>query len=334
MRHRYSLRRGATISGMKRDRMRIWRLLRLTPLALLALCAGSAGSDLDRARAQDPFAPAIRVNDEIITGYDLSQRARLIRFARGRDVPNVGRLAARELIEDSLKFQEAERLGVTLTDAEFETALQRVVASNRLNTADELFDRLREAGVDRETFERRLRAEAVWNRTLARRFGARMRPEDGEVEAAMEASKRSGPLVYDLRQVALRVSANAPVAVVRRAFDTLNGIKTTLSGCDQLDEVAKQYPPLSGKVGDLTENQLPREVREVIEPLEIGQAADPIRSQEGVHVFMVCGKGQGGGSGGSREQMFQRLLNEKAARLSESYLADLERNALILSNNQ
>lgn len=92
-------------------------------------------------------------------------------------------------------------------------------------------------------------------------------------------------------------------------------------------KLSPQYPPLSGRVGHLTAEQMPGPIRQKVLKLKTGGVTEPLRSEQGVHVIMLCGSKKR--TGGSREQVVQRLQQEKAARLAESYIADLERNAII-----
>jgi peptidyl-prolyl cis-trans isomerase SurA len=60
--------------------------------------------------AQNLFAPAIIVNDQVITGYELEQRRRMLEVLRSPG--NLDELAREQLIDDRLRLQAAQDAGI------------------------------------------------------------------------------------------------------------------------------------------------------------------------------------------------------------------------------
>lgn len=300
-------------------------------VAVMIVALGGAALAPDRAAAQDasPFSVAIRVNDAVISGYDIDQRMRLINFAEQGRAQNARQRAIRELTQEALKMQEAERLGFRVDDEALARAVGQLSANNRMPNADALYDRLRTAGVDREGFDRQIRATLAWNQVLARRFGDRMQPTEAEIDEAFRAAQQSGPVLYDVRHLLLPLAPTAPIPLAKPVFERATALRAQMKSCAALMKLAPKYPP-SGSIGILPAEQMPAPVREKVVKLQVGQTTEPMRSQQGVHVFMLCGKQRGGG--GSREQVSAMLAQQRADQLSEGYLADLEARAIIESN--
>ena len=72
--------------------------------------------------AANPYAPAITVNDGVITYYDIDQRMRLLgALGAGGDLRE---LAVEQLTEDRLKLQAADELGIELPEGTVEAGLE------------------------------------------------------------------------------------------------------------------------------------------------------------------------------------------------------------------
>ena len=281
------------------------------------------------AAAQDLFGVVVKVNDAIISGYDLDQRKRLVALGAPSAPPtSVEQQAMEMLIGDQLKLQEAERIGVTVAEDEIDDAMNSVARRNR-QSLEQLTAALDQAGVTQDTFRAQLRAEIAWNELIRRRYGGRVSPSDAEVDAALEQVTGDGATRYDVRQIVVALSPDAAQGRVQRAFEEAQRVRRELKDCGQITRLAPRYSKISGTVGNMTAEQMPGPVRAAVTPLQVGETTKPLRSKDGVHVIMLCGKKTAAAA--NRQQVFDRLLQEKAGRFSESYLDDLRRTAMIES---
>lgn len=300
-------------------------------LAAVALSAGlfvAAATAPERVEAQQSlFTTVVKVNDVIISGYDVDQRMRLVALGE----PNLDRRrlqgrALEALVADQLKLQEAERQGLTISDAQVDDAVRQVADRNRQSEA-EVLQVMAQNGVSEDAFRSQIRAEIAWNELIRRRFGNRVAPTDEDVDAAIAAAPQGGSVRYDVRQIVVPLAPDASNDLARRAFEEAARVRRELTTCERVRELAPRYARISGDVGRLTAEQMPPPVRQAVTPLEVGQATAPMRSPDGVHVIMLCGKATAAAE--SRSQVYNRLLQENAERFSESYLEDLRRLAMI-----
>ena len=103
-----------------------------------------------KVSANNPFSPAIVVNGEIITHYQITQRARLLQVL---NVPgNPKSVAKTQLIEDSLKRSAAAELSIIITEAELQAGIEEFAGRANLN-ADRFIQELANLGIDRTAFE-------------------------------------------------------------------------------------------------------------------------------------------------------------------------------------
>ena len=83
------------------------------------------------AQAQNLFAPVKKVNDRVITAYELSQRMAFLTVLRAPG--NLRELAMNQLTDEALQRQAAENAGISVTAEEFVVSsftLERVVSSS------------------------------------------------------------------------------------------------------------------------------------------------------------------------------------------------------------
>src|SRR5690606_16737243 len=101
------------------------------------------------------------VNDKPITSYNVAQRARLIQLTTRRGGAAAQREAMEELIDEVLKLQETQRLGISVSKAEVDNAFASIAQRVKLSPAN-LSRALQQSGVNPDTLRDRLRAEIGW----------------------------------------------------------------------------------------------------------------------------------------------------------------------------
>ena len=299
-------------------------------VAAVALVSAASSAAFAQGGAT-PFAWAAKVDEEIITGYDVTQRALLLQLEKtNRSGPQLLAQAREELIEETLKLKEAERRGVKTQDKQVAAAVANIARSNRVSE-DAFFARLKTAGIDRSAFERRVRASLAWNELLRRGHLSKIQPTEGEIETELNATKASpsGPAVYDVRQIVVDLAPTARRREVEATLRQAVEVRRQLKSCSQIKDLASKYSRISGSVGRITAAQMPPPVRKAVLQLKTGQTTKPMRSQNGWHVIMLCGIQSQGGAKPSAEAIKDRLTARKAEIVSRSLVADLRRDALI-----
>lgn len=294
--------------------------------AVLGVAATVFALAPDAAPAQT-VRGAIHVNEAVITNFDVEDRVRLLRFFSGRDVPN-GRDTAREqLIDDHLKVQEATRQGLEFGEAELATAMENAAGRNNVSV-DQLIAQLRRKNVQRSTFEFWLKARELWGELIRRKYGNRLQPSEAEVETALaEEAERAGVKIYDVRQMLLPLSPNAGQTARLDVIARVQSIRDSLSGCGQLNAVAKANGARTGAVGAMKREQMSPQLREIVMRMRPVDVSSPQFTQQGAVLIVLCGISET--KGRDREAVEGVLRQQNAERLAQSYLDDLKRAALI-----
>lgn len=155
-------------------------------LALLAVLAVAAP-----AFSQDLFSPLIVVGDRVVTGYELDQRVRMLTFFNTSG--DVAAVAREQLVEDRLKQQEMDRVGLEITPEAVEAAIADF--ATRVNLDGPAFVQLLgQNGVAAETLRDYVGTNAAWRDYVRARFGDRVTVTEAEVDQriAQEAVGAAG----------------------------------------------------------------------------------------------------------------------------------------------
>lgn len=95
-------------------------------------------------------------------------------------------------------------------------------------------------------------------------------------------------ITYDLAQILVPVSENAPAAEKAAAAQKAESFGRRLKTCDDTEKLGKQLSPLSGRLGELKSTDLPPQLRAVVLPVKVNQVSKPAEIPDGMVVLMVC----------------------------------------------
>ena len=76
--------------------------------------------------AQNQFAPAVKVNDQVVTNFEVAQRIQFLTLLRAPGNPNEQALKA--LISERLKVQAANAAGITVNIEDLEVGMAEFAA--------------------------------------------------------------------------------------------------------------------------------------------------------------------------------------------------------------
>jgi peptidyl-prolyl cis-trans isomerase SurA len=141
--------------------------------------------------------------------------------------------------------------------------------------------------------------------------------------------------VVTLRQVLLPFTSvlnpQAPTEQQRQALDKARGISASVHSCEQMEQIAKANnsprPPDPGEVRLEAVN--PPAFRQVLASLPFDRASQPLVTNDGISVIIVCSREQKNLAQASRQEVQAQLLNERVELLSRQLLANLRRHATI-----
>ena len=265
----------------------------IRPIALAALLLAATLP----AAAQSLFTPVARVNDSVVTAYELEQRTRFLTLLNAPG--DVRADALDRLIEERLQLQAADRQDVTVTEEELLAGMEEF--AGRANLGVEEFVRaLEEAGVAEETFRDFVLAGLAWRGVVRERFGPVAEPDALDLErAASEVAPQAGVRVL-LSEIVLPTTTPAATAQARERAAELSRI----SSIDAFSAAARRYSAApsaerGGRVDWIPLANLPPAVASEVLTLRPGEVTPPVPVGNAVAVFQLRAIEEGAAAAGN-----------------------------------
>ncbi len=236
------------------------------------------------AQAQNLFSPAIVVNTDVVTYYELEQRAQLYRLLRNPGDPI--QTARIELVNDRLKRQATRDSGIQAAGEDITVAIEEF--AQRAKMTDEQFIKaLGEGGVEPETFRDFVKTSLEWGEFVRSRFLSRSRPSDAEIDRALGRVGSGGGMRVLLSEIIIPINAqNAP------QVEALVVELAKITSVDEFAKAAAQYSATEtraqgGRMDWLPINNLPPDLRPVLLALRPGEVSEPISLPNAVALFQM-----------------------------------------------
>ena len=274
------------------------------------------------------------VNDQPITGYDISQRIRLNKILGRRR--NTRKDAMEELINDVIQISEAERNKVNIDDRRINSAIASMASSTGSNPA-RLKTQLKSRGISEASLKKQVKASLAL-RWLMQKQGAKIgKVSEAEVDRRLKKInsdiRRQGVTVFLIKQVNLPVeqtsSAMAPQLMQARGIEAQQ-IARRYRGCSSLRKASSNiYNVQITRTIQADSRRLPPQMRKALQQAGTRKLIGPLRTRAGIQMIAFCGTKRIEPQKLSREQAKIMVENEKFGQAADSILRKLRRNAFI-----
>lgn len=176
---------------------------------------------------------------------------------------------------------------------------------------------------------------------------------DAAPQATQPAAAADSEPVLALKQLTIPVAATDPQTVLAAKMARAQALASEVKGCDALDAIASEFNTQTAG-GPQKMSTLPAPIAAVMQGLEDGALSAPIRTTNGVSVFMICSRstpapaaapaaatetpvadaGAEPAPGTSsedavREQIANEIGGSRLSQMQERYLRDLRATAFI-----
>jgi peptidyl-prolyl cis-trans isomerase SurA len=156
---------------------------------------------------------------------------------------------------------------------------------------------------------------------------------DRRTATGIGEEKRQSPIV-NVQQFFLPIEKGASPAEVATATDAAKRVVIKAKTCEELDRASKEIgSPMSGNLGDIPTDALAPQQRSLIRALPLLTPSQPLRTEDGVIVLMVCRrdevKSETPSEAGIRSRISDRLVEERLDLAARQFLRDLRRAAFV-----
>ncbi len=265
------------------------------------------------------------VESDVIMASELRQRLAMVKESmqrQGGQVPPqevMVRDTLDRLIIESIQLQKGRRVGVRVSDAQLNGALNRIAAQNNMSLEQFRAQLVRE-GKSYEAMREQVRQEFIIQRVQQGNVNQRVEITDQEVENFLESEegKRLTAEEYHLIHALLPVSGAPGSAEDKDIEQQINDVYARIESGESFDRAISEsgLPFKGGDLGWRPKDGLPSLFADVAPNLKIGETAAPLRSASGFHLVFLAEK-RGGEMLVQQTKVRHILLKPSAIRSNE-----------------
>lgn len=253
------------------------------------------------ANGEQPLADASRiaavVNGDVISEADISNRARLFAISAGLPVSSdvITRLRPqilRQLIDEKLRIQEAQRRKIVIQDAQIAAAIKEIETRNNMQPGA-LRAKLASDGVSTRTLIDQIRAQLAWSQMLKDIVADKIHVSPADVaEQQKLAAQQVGQTEYRLGEIFIPVDNPDNSADAQRFAET---VITELRAGASFPLVAAQFSQTQsalegGEIGWQQINQIDPAVAHIVTQMPVGAVSNAVRVPGGFSIVTLQGK--------------------------------------------
>lgn len=238
------------------------------------------------------------VNQEPITHTEVDKRVTRIQESvpAGTRLPPMDELRRQvldALIDEKVQLSYARNMGMGLSEAELDTAIENIAAQNQMTMA-EMRERMASDGLDFNRYRESLREQILIQRLREREVGARIQVSDEEVDAFLrEDAANPAQASLNIAHILILVPEKASPAEVARLQAKAEDIQRSAAAGNNFSALVRQHSDdrntveAGGAFGLREVSRLPELFVQAAMPLKIGQVAPVVRSQAGFHIIKL-----------------------------------------------
>lgn len=266
-------------------------------LLTVALCSG-----------QSTFATVIDTTDRIvaivntgvITMRELDQKIQSVKhhltqqkIALPADTVLRTQVLERMII-DMVQLQYAQQLGMQITDADLQQAIDQIAQQNK-KTLAQFQASMEKQGYRFNEFRENIRQELLINRVREREIDSRIFVGEGEVNDWIKNQGTHQHNEYELAQILIPMPDQASEEEMEKVQQKVNSILRELNNGANFAAVAAKYSSSTeamqgGSLGWRSSASLPPSFVKMLDILPIDNITEPIRTPIGIHIFKLLGR--------------------------------------------
>jgi peptidyl-prolyl cis-trans isomerase SurA len=252
---------------------------------------------LEGVQTTSDFIVAV-VNQEPITHTDVDKRIARIQDSSpaGTRLPPIDDLRQQvldALIDEKVQVSHAKTIGMDISDAEVDSAIENIAAQNQL-TLQDLRQRMQADGLDFQRYRNSLREQILLQRLREREVGARVQISDADIDAFIkEDPAAQTEVALNVAHILIAVPDKATPAQVQALQTKAQGIQERAAQGFNFTQLAKEFSSDSatrdqgGTLGMRPVSRLPELFVDVSRKLKVGQVAPLVRSNAGFHIIKL-----------------------------------------------
>ncbi|MFY0680094.1 MAG: peptidylprolyl isomerase [Thalassovita sp.] len=255
--------------------------LTATTLGSLSLAAALAPTV---GLAQGLFDPVFKINDQVVTRYEIEQRGALLTVLNAPGDPI--ELAREQLVDDRLKMIAANSFGLEVAEEAVDEGKASFAARGNLKV-EQMLQLLQQSNVDPQTFDAFVRVGLTWRQLVNNRFARQVSVSEEDVDKAIDAQINGGTVRVLLSEIIIPIPEGR-----EKEVEALTDQLSQIRSFDKFAIAARQYSAAQtrgqgGRLGWMPISDLPAPLRPVLLGLAPGEVTDPMPLQGAVAIFQM-----------------------------------------------
>jgi len=246
-------------------------------------------------------AIVVRVGDRVVTRTQYAKRLRE-GYAEIEQTTPPDKVAAKrdllkkdminEVIAELLVKDRADRLGITINDAEVKEALSRLKEQYNIKTDEQFEQSLKSSGMSRADMEARLRDTLLTNKLFARELRGRDELTDKELRERYDREKESFRLPERAHLRAIIVTRPDNPAEAERLAQRVQQIANDAKAAPDFAKFSESVPENAmkekgGDMGEVARGELLPDLDKAVFNATSGTVLGPIATKSGWHIIKV-----------------------------------------------
>ncbi len=234
------------------------------------------------------------VNDDVILSSELDKevaQAQMQARAHNVTLPSQDQLKQKllkQLIYKQMQMQMVDRLGLTVSKEQVQSAMSRIAQQQQLTMA-QFKEELSKQGIDFSSFEQQVRQQLLITKLQKQAIGSDVKVTEQQINDAREVlqAHQQNQQQFNLIDVLIPLPSNPTVKQKQQAETVLISIRKQLQSGVAIDAIK------GGEASDLgwrSAQQLPAVFVEQIKTLQPGEVTKPFSAPNGLHVLLLKNK--------------------------------------------
>lgn len=232
------------------------------------------------------FSIEAKVNNEIITNYDLNQRQVLYQLLNIE--PRSGkRDLIDQLIDERLQYQFAKQRKISLSTDEIKVSVEEFLVNSSFKK-DVLLKTFKTNGLEWSAFQAYVAIKALWKKTLLKLYANRAKISNYELNLPSPTNKLIIIKKIDLSEIVIPFSERGK----DKSLLLAKRLQLELNAGGDFSTAAKRFSRSQssrsgGRIGLIKEEVLPEEIKNLISKLSSNEVSIPLILEKTVVLFKV-----------------------------------------------
>lgn len=268
------------------------------------------------------------VDDDVVMASELHQRMSMLATqlqANNTEMPPAEVMQQQlleHLIVESLQLQIGQRVGVTITDAELDQAIERMKKANNLNH-EQFIAKLKQDRLTLNSVREQIRRDMIIEQVQRGSVNRRIKISEQEIDNFLRS--KEGELFsspdYNLGHIFVSVASSASSDEITKAQNKANDLHEQLQAGVDFRQLAVgnsngQNALKGGDLGWRKSAQMPEIFADAIADISKGEITEPLRSGAGFHILKLYDK-RGGGQQMIEQSKVRHILVKPSTILSD-----------------